>query len=117
MAEKKKLEVSMIGKDPELVALRLLLWREAHDLTQMQMARHLGWKNGAGKISKWETGERFPKVREILEICEIFRGQIYIEWVFEGDAGRMPKRLIELIARGVVKGDPTPFPVRQNLPT
>jgi len=86
------------------IGLRLLLWREALNLTQMQLARRMGWRNGATKISNWENGGRFPNVHDMIALTE--KLPITIEWIYEGCMDRMPTGLMQKIEEGRDNGDP-----------
>ncbi len=77
------------------IGARLLAWREALNLTQMQLARRMNWRNGATKISNWENGERFANIHDMMAMSE--KLPITIEWIYEGCADRMPTALIQKI--------------------
>lgn len=77
------------------IGLRLLRWREALNLTQMQLARRMEWRNGATKISNWENGGRFPNIHDMMALSS--QMPITIEWIYEGCADRMPTGLMHKI--------------------
>ncbi len=82
---------------------RILAWREALNLSQMQVARRMGWRNHT-KISNWEKAKKFPNIHDMIEMAE--KLPITIEWIYEGCTDRMPTALMQKISGA---GDQTPF--------
>ena len=79
------------------IGQRLLAWREALNLTQMQLARRMGWRNHT-KISNWEKGDRFANIHDMMAMEE--KMPIAIEWVYKGCEDRMPTALMQKIRGG-----------------
>ena len=73
------------------IGLRLLAWREALNLTQMQLARRMEWRNHT-KISNWENGSKFANIHDMIDMCG--KMPIVLEWIYEGCEDRMPTALM-----------------------
>lgn len=75
---------------------------DARGITWKEVARHLQvWPN---KISKWKSGEGYPKFDQIVMICKL--ADIPIDWLTGTDPSVPPPRspeelaLLDLVTRG-----------------
>ena len=127
------MSIDITGAGPEMVALRMRLWREAlppqgrtHQQIGAKMHRnfpHSRWKNGHIKVANWENPnhKQVPTLEEIDQLDSIW--EITHEYVARGTFSpdtygntRMPKELINKIlggaldeSRGGVANAETPF--------
>ena len=50
--------------------------RKAKKMSQEKLAERVGVSRQS--VSKWETGEAYPEMNNILVLCEIFHCNIYL---------------------------------------
>ena len=55
---------------PLVIAANMLAQRKAKGLTQAQVADALGVTKGA--VSRWESGENFPRVDKLLAVAALY---------------------------------------------
>ena len=94
------------GDTPSAIGQRIRIVRQAHKLSQEQLASRLGVSQNA--LSGWETGKNEPP----SDVRKTFMREFRVDhnWFYDGDPSGLPKRLHDLIffPHGPVPGDINP---------
>jgi len=71
--------------DPKKCGQRLKKSREAKNLTQEEVRKHLQYTS-RGTISSHESGERMPRPDEMLKMSQLY--DVSIDWLIMGEAAQ-----------------------------